>query len=314
MTAPVVLHTVFGNLAPRLSEKLDERLPEPIRVAETPEDSRDLLATAEVAVVGRFPEELLDVADELRWLQATSAGVDFLDLDALAANGVAVTNASGVHAQPAAEQVFGYLATVERKLDVAAENKRRGVWERYSPGELAGKTLGVVGLGAIGTRVAELGQAYGMEVVGTKRDPSTAPAAVDEVYSPDDLREVLTRVDYLVLACPLTDETEHLIGREQLRAMDDDAVLVNVARGGVVDQDALVRALQYRTIRAAALDVFEEEPLPPDSPLWDLSNAIVTPHTVGATPRYAERMAEIFADNFEAYREGGVDALDNRVV
>ncbi len=311
MDEPVVLHTVQEWLGEDLAAELDGRVP--VRTAATPGESRDLLADAEVAITGRLPEDLVDAAGGLTWLQAISAGVDHLALDALAERDVAVTTAAGVHAQPAAEQVFGCLLTVERGLDEAAANQRRGVWERYSPGELAGGTLGVVGLGAIGTRVAELGRAFDMEVVGTKRDPSDAPDAVDEVYAPGDLRTVLTRVDYLVLACPLTEETRGLIGREQLRAMDDDAVLVNVARGEVVDQDALVRALQYRWIGAAALDVFEEEPLPPDSPLWDLSNAIVTPHVAGSTPRYAERLADLIAGNYEAYREDGVDALENRV-
>ncbi|PSP78914.1 D-2-hydroxyacid dehydrogenase [Halobacteriales archaeon QS_1_68_20] len=311
MDEPAVLHTVQEWLGEDLAAELEGRVP--VRVATTPEQSRDLLADAEVAITGRLPGKLVDAAGGLTWLQAISAGVDHLALDELVERGVAVTNAAGVHAQPAAEQVFGYLLTVERGLDEAVDNQRRGVWERYSPGELAGKTLGVVGLGAIGSRVAEVGQAFGLEVVGTKRDPSDAPDAVDEVYGPDDLRPVLTRSDYLVLACPLTEETRGLIGRGELRAMDGDAVLVNVARGAVIDQDALVRALQYRWIRAAALDVFEEEPLPPESPLWDLSNAFVTPHVAGSTPRYAERLADIIAENYAAYRERGVEALQNRV-
>jgi phosphoglycerate dehydrogenase-like enzyme len=308
----VILHSVPRSLADGLVEELDGRVP--VTVAETPEQSRRRLADAEVALTGRFDADLLADADELAWLQAMSAGVDHLDHDALGERGVALTTAAGVHAEPAAEQVFGYLLTLARRLDVAAENRRRGVWERYEPGELAGDTLGVVGLGAIGTRVAELGRAFRMDVVGTKRDPTDAPDAVDEAYEPDDLHEVLRAADYLVLACPLTDETRGLIGREELRAMADDAVLVNVARGAVVDEHALVRALQYGGIGAAALDVFADEPLPAESPLWDLSNAIVTPHVAGSTPRYAERLADVFADNYRRYRDGGVEALDNRVL
>lgn len=314
MVTPVILHTTFGNMAPELADELTARLDEPPQVAETPEESHDLLSSAEVAIAGRFPDEFLESANDLRWLQAMSAGVDFIDQEAFVARGIALTNAAGVHPQPAAEQTFGCMLTFERQLHVAIENHRRGVWERYSPGELAGKTLGVVGLGAIGARIAELGQAFGMTVIGTKRDTASVPASVDEVYAPADLREVLTRSEYLVLACPLTEDTRGMIGEEQLRAMKSDAVLVNVARGGVVDQDALVRALQYRHIRGAALDVFEEEPLPADSPLWDLSNVLVTPHVAGSTPRYAERLAEIFVRNYERYLETGVDELENRVI
>jgi phosphoglycerate dehydrogenase-like enzyme len=192
--------------------------------------------------------------------------------------------------------------------------KERGVWERVTGGgELAGKTVGIVGLGAIGTRVAELAQAYRMTVIGTKRDPATAPDAVDEAFGPAGLGELLDRADYLVLACPLTEETEGLIGSTELRRMDDEAVLVNIARGEVVDQDALVRSLQYHSIRGAGLDVFAEEPLSPDSELWDLSNVVITPHNAGSTPRYAERLAGIFAANYERYQTGGVEALENRV-
>jgi phosphoglycerate dehydrogenase-like enzyme len=313
MNDPVVTHTVPEEMRDELLAELDGRVP--VRVAHTATETRELLADAEVAVTGRFDADVLDAAPDLRWLQAMSAGVDYLPLDDLASAGVALTSAAGVHGEPIGEQVLGYLLTFERDLHVAHRNKTRGVWERdVDAGELAGKTVGVVGLGAIGSRVAELAQAFRMEVLGTKRDPSSAPDAVDEAFAPDGLETVLRRSDYLVLACPLTDETRGLIGSEQLRLLGPDGVLVNVARGEVVEQDALVRALQNRYVRGAALDVFEEEPLPAESTLWDLSNVVVTPHMAGSTPCYAERLADIFADNHAAYRESGVDALDNRVV
>ena len=300
-----------------MRDPLPDHLPDDlaVRVATSPEESLDLAAAAEVVISGRLPDGLLEAAPELRWVQAMSAGVDYLPLDDLAEHGVALTTASGVHAEPIGEQVLGYMTAFERGLHEAMHQQHRGVWERVGGGgELAGKTVGVVGLGAIGTRVAELARAYRMEVLGTKRDPTTAPDAVDEAFGPDGLGELLDRSDYLVLACPLTDETRGLIGRQELRRLDDEAVLVNIARGEVVDQDALVRSLQNHGIGGAGLDVFEEEPLPPDSVLWDLSNVIVTPHNAGSTPRYAERLAGLFAENYESYREAGVDALANRAV
>lgn len=312
MADPVVLHTAWSGV----SENLDEELPVDlsVRVAETREESLDLVADADVVLAGRLPDEVLDAAGELRWVQALSAGVDFLPLDALAERGVALTSAAGVHAEPIGEQVLCYMTMFERRIHETMRHQHRGVWERPTGGELAGKTVGIVGLGAIGSRVAELARAYRMTVIGTKRDPTTAPDAVDEAFGPDGLGELLDRSDYLVLSVPLTDETRGLIGSRELRRLDDDAVLVNVARGEVVDQAALVRALQYRTIRGAGLDVFEEEPLPPESVLWDLENVVLTPHNGGSTPRYAERAADIFAANYRAYREEGVEALDNRVV
>jgi phosphoglycerate dehydrogenase-like enzyme len=311
MTDAVVLHSIPTSMR----EEIPDHLPDDVavRVATTPEESRELLAGAEVAVTGRFDEAWLENADELRWLQAMSAGVDYLPLDAFEDHGVALTSAAGVHAEPIGEQVLAYMTIFERRLHETMRHQRRGVWERVGgAGELAGKTVGIVGLGAIGSRVAELAQAYRMEVIGTKRDPSTAPDAVDEAADPDGLGELLDRSDYLVLACPLTEETRGLVGRQELERLDDEAVVVNVARGEVIDQDALVRALQYHSIRGAGLDVFEEEPLPADSLLWDLENVVLTPHMAGLTPHYGERLGALFAENLAAYEDGGVDALDNR--
>jgi len=194
---------------------------------------------------------------------------------------VVLTSAAGVHAEAIAQQVVGYLLAFERGLHRAWRQQSRGVWKSFRPGELGGATLGVVGLGSIGGRTAELVSAFDVTVVGTKRDPSTAPAAADAVYSPDGLYEVLPESDYLLISCPLTDETRGLIGADALDALSDDAVLVNVARGAIVDQDALTRALQGGSLGGAALDVFEEEPLPAESPLWELSNVVVTPHNAG---------------------------------
>lgn len=314
MTEPVILHSVPREMAVDFRDTLDGRVR--TRWAETEAETREYLANAEMVVTGRFDEDWLAEAPELRWMQTISAGVDYLELDAFAEAGVAVTTAAGVHAEPIGEQVLGYMLAFERELLESWQNKSRGVWERPSGGELAGKTVGIVGLGAIGSRVAELASAFRMDVIGTKRDPSEAPHAVDEVFGPGeaDLRTVLGRSDYLVIACPLTEETEGLIGRAELRAMPGDAVLVNIARGEIVDQHALLRALQYRGIRGAALDVFEEEPLPPESELWDLSNVIITPHMAGSTPKYAERLADIVERNLDAFQSEGVDALDNRVV
>lgn len=310
-----ILHSVRESPAEKLASAVRERVPDlDLTVARTPPESEQAIEDAEVVLTLRLPENLLDAADRLEWVQALSAGVDHYDLDRLRAAGIALTNASGVHAEPIAEQVLGYLLAFERGILQGIRQQERGVWERYTGGELQGKTLGVVGLGAIGTRVAELGDAFGMTTVGTKRDPSTAPEVVEEAFGPDEHWEVLTRSDYVVLACPLTDETRELIGSDELRAMGDDAVLVNIARGAVVDEEALTRALQQDLIGGAALDVFEEEPLPKESVLWDLSNVLVTPHMGGSTPHYWERCAALFARNYSRFVDGELEALENRVV
>ena len=310
----LVTNRVGDDAAAELSSRIRDAVSDAtVVVAGTPPETRDRLPDAEIVVTTRFPADLLPVAGDLRWIQALSAGVDSYDLDAISEAGVALTNASGVHAEPIGEQVFGYVLAFERNLHRGMRQQARGVWESYGAGELRGKTLGVIGVGAIGTRVAELGQAFGMDVLGLKRTPEEIDA-VDEMFGPDDRYELLHRADYAVLAVPLTDETEGMIGREELDTMPDDAVLVNIGRGALVDEGALELALQQGWIGGAALDVFEDEPLPADSPLWDLSNVIVTPHMAGSTPRYWERCASLFVENYGRYREDGADALKNRIV
>ena len=317
MPDAVIHHSVYGTHwldAGALRAAIEEQEPAlSVAVAHTPAELRDLLAEADVLLTSFLDPSVLDEVS-VRWIQAPSAGVDMLDLDALRARDVLLTSAAGAHAQPVAEQVLGYMLAFERRLDEAIAMRERGVWERFTGGELGGKTLGVVGLGAIGRRTAELAAAFGMDVVGTKADPSEDVAPVDRVYGPEDLPAVLLDSDYVVLACPLTEETEGLIGREELGLMAEESVLVNVARGPVVEEAALVTELQQRGIRGAALDVFATEPLPADSTLWDLSNVVLTPHNAGASPRLADRIADIFVENDAAFRDGEHGQMHNRVL
>ena len=314
----LVHHSIWGTHwipAGDLEAAITERLPEvQLDVARTPSESATLIEDAEILLSSFAEPSLLDRAKNLEWIQAMSAGVDTLDLDDLRMRDVLLTSAAGAHAQPIAEQTLGYMLTFERRLDDAIEMRRSGSWERFTGGELAGKTLGIVGLGEIGRRTASFADVIGMDVVGTKRDTDIEIPGVDRIHPPDELESVLVESDYLLVACPLTEETRGLIGRIELGVLPDQAVLLNVARGEVVEQDALVSALQWGVIRGAALDVFAQEPLPADSPLWDLSNALLTPHNAGVSPRLPDRTAEIFADNYEAYAAGDLDALRNRVL
>lgn len=311
-------HTVDAShwsSADDLREAIETTVPDvDLRIARTPPESMELLDSAEVVLAAFLPSSFLDNAPNLGWVQALSAGVDFFDLDALEDREIVLTSAAGVHAEPVAEQVLGYMLLFERRIHTGIRQQSRTVWERYEGGEIRGKTLGIIGLGAIGERIASYGRAFDMTVIGTKRRPETAPDAVDEAFPPDELFEVLKRSDYLVVACPLTEETRGLLGRKELTAMKSDAVLINIARGEIVDEDALTRVLQQNVIRGAALDVFSEEPFPDDSPLWNLSNVVMTPHMAGSTPAKSERIAEIFATNFDAYVNDDPDAFVNRVV
>jgi phosphoglycerate dehydrogenase-like enzyme len=298
-----------------LRDHVEDALPEvDLELATDHDDARERIPGAEVVIEHGITDDLLARADALEWLQSLSAGVDRYDLDALAEQDVILTNVSGVHANPIAEHVLALALAFERRLPRAMEQQRDHEWRRFPAGELRGSTLGVVGVGAIGGRVAELASAVGMDVLGVKRDTSTYNDAVDEIHPPEALHTVLGRSDYVVLACPLTEETEGMIGAEELASIGADGVLINVARGAVVDREALVTQVQEGYLGGAALDVTDPEPLPRESPLWDSSDVILTPHMAGGSPEFPRRCAEIFAENYRRYVDGEREAMRNRVV
>jgi phosphoglycerate dehydrogenase-like enzyme len=186
---------------------------------------------------------------------------------------------------------------------VKAQAERR--WERRGRlGELEGATLGVIGVGAIGAKLAEKARGVGMRVLGLRRDPARACPNVEHMFGPDGLHALLAQADWVAITAALTPETQGLFGAAELAAMKPGAYLINIGRGAIVDEQALIAALRDGGIGGAGLDVFEHEPLPDDSPLWTLKNVIVTPHFAGATPHYAERVTDIFVDNLARYRRG----------
>jgi phosphoglycerate dehydrogenase-like enzyme len=315
----VVLSYTFPPESPGtvddLAAGIRERCPDvDLRRATDRDDLIACASDAEVIVEHGLPGAVLDRAAALSWVQSLSAGYGRYDRDRLREMGVALTTVSGAHAPAIAQQTLAYLLLFERNLLQGLRQADRHEWRRYPAGELTGRTLGVVGVGAIGGRVADLGAACGMEVLGLRRHPERGHPNVDEMVGPDDLHALLGRADYVVLACPLTDETRGLIDGAALSTMRTGTVLVNVARGAVVDQDALVDALTAGDLRGAALDVADPEPLPRDSPLWDLSNVVVTPHNAGGSQHFPERCADVFARNYERYVAGDLDDMENRVV
>jgi phosphoglycerate dehydrogenase-like enzyme len=259
-----------------------------------------------------MPDNWRQLAPKLRWLQCSGAGVDGLlptgVLDA--GSGVIVTTATGIHAATISEYVFGSILMFNRNWLEMVHLRDRHVWPRsaswYNLGarELVDQTLGVVGLGSIGRRVAQLGRAFGMQILATRRtvNPGAEDPDVDRLYPMEQLQELLSLSDYIVLAVPLTAETEKLIGEAELRVMRPHAYLVNVARGRIIDEAALIRALQERRIAGAGLDVTEEEPLPAHSPLYSMPNVILTPHISGLSVYYDKRLTALFADNLQRYR------------
>lgn len=312
----LLLHEVpHGGDPAHLAAEIEHQAPAVNLVrAESYDDAIEKIETASIVITRELTPELLDHADRLDWIQALNAGVDSYDLDRIEERGVVLTNASGVHANPIAEQVLGYMLVFERNLHYGFDQQVSREWHHYTGGELRGGTLSVLGVGDIGARIAELGSALGMTVLGTKRSLDAVPDAVDEIYPPSDTHHVLSRGDYVVVACPLTERTEGMIGPEAFASMKPDAVLINIGRGPIVDGDALVAALRKGRIRGAALDVTEPEPLPQTSPLWELSDVIITPHMAGSTPHYWKRSAEIFATNYTRYLDGEFESFVNRII
>ena len=275
---------------------------------------RELLDQAEVlfGIPGDSAAGLAEVAalPRLRWVHATSAGagevVRTAKLPAEALERVAITTSSGVHAIPLAEfAVLGLLA-IAKELPRFAEDQRARAWpELRSPlRELDGQTLFLVGLGEIGRETARLAKAFGMRTVGIRRSRKPPPEHVDEVHGPDRLAELAGRADAMVVSLPLTGETAGMIGRAVIERLPPSCIFVNVGRGGVVDEPALVEALRAGRIAGAVLDVFATEPLPQDSPLWDLPNVLVTPHAVALSARENQRIAELFVANLRRYLDG----------
>lgn len=313
----VILHTVsasHGHDEDAEHATLEDVLGIDIAVAKTSAESKALIQDAEIVIGWGISEDLIDAAENLRWVQALSSGVDYYPLDRLRSEGIVLTNVAGIHARPVAEQVFGYMLMFSRRLHRGLRQQRESRWERYEGIELTGKTLGIVGVGEIGSRVAEIAQAFDMTVLGTRRDHETVPDGVDEMFGSDQLYEVLPRSDYVLLSCPLTEETRGMIGAEELGVMKNSAVLINVARGGLVDYGSLTKALQQKEISGAGLDVFPEEPYDPTVPLWNLSNVVMTPHMAGSTPHKPARVADVFSKNYRAFTEGDLDAMPTRVV
>ncbi|MDR5709673.1 MAG: D-2-hydroxyacid dehydrogenase, partial [Armatimonadota bacterium] len=272
-----------------------------LRVVPRPE-ALDHAVEAEVWVGWDLPEGTLERAERLRWVHSTAAGVENL-LPKLAGRDVLLTNSRGIHAIPMAEHVLGCLLVFARNLHLAFRHQVHRRWQPEPGGELWGATVGILGLGAIGQEVARRCRAFGARVVGLRRTAAPVPE-VEEVYGPEGLEAVLRRSDYVVLTLPLTPQTRGLIGAQELGWMKPGAVLVNVGRGALLDERALVEALRSGRLRGAALDVFETEPLSPEHPLWDLPNVLITPHVSGNSPRYMDRAIPLFCDNLRRYLRG----------
>jgi phosphoglycerate dehydrogenase-like enzyme len=260
-----------------------------------------------------LPLDLMNAATRLKWFQVITAGVDRLAREGLLTRGFTVTKVSGLAAPAIAEYVMGTILMLCKGLHTSVRDQEAHQWNFRFTAELRGKTCGIVGMGAIGREVARRARPFGMRVIASRRRaaPGETDPDCDLLLPHSDLERVLAESDYAVLCIPLTHETAGIIGAKELAAMKPGASLINIARGAVVDQDALIAALRSGALASAALDVVDPEPLPTDSPLWDMPNVILTPHISGAVEGYGHRAADIFIANLRRYVNGL--PLDNLV-
>ena len=249
----------------------------------------------------------------LKWIHTYSAGVErLLSNENFRRSDILLTNSRGIHGIPMAEHILGTMLSFSRCLIEAWENQKAHQWKRLTaPDELYGKTAAVVGLGSIGREVSKHLKNVGMRVVAVKRKKTTEPF-VDELFDTEHLGEALSKADYVIVALPLTPQTHQLFDSRAFNMMKETAFFINVSRGDVVNEDDLVDALSSKRIRGASLDVFAEEPLPEDSPLWDVENLYITPHHSSISPMYLDRSLKIFRNNLQIFpqRIGMLNVVD----
>jgi D-2-hydroxyacid dehydrogenase (NADP+) len=278
------------------------------------------IGEADVLVIsGLWQSTLLERVAKLRYVQSIGAGTDQFPREELAARGIRLASARGVNYRAVSEHAMALILALARRLPEARDNQAKRHWRGMigdlgaREDELGGKTLVVVGLGQIGSRLAELAKAFDMRVVGLRRNPGAGKGAADSVRAMGDLVAVLPEADYVALCCPLTPETEELIDMTALGRMKASSYLINVARGRVVCEAALIDALAGRRIAGAGIDVTVEEPLPANSPLWEMPQVLITPHTAGETRRYEDNVIDILEENLGRLWRGET-ALRNQIV
>ena len=272
-----------------------------------------------VSVSGMWKNDIIPHATRLKFVQSISSGMDQYSRELLGAKGIRLASAAGVNARAVAEHALALILAVFRRLPEARDNQHKKVWRgmlgdlTQREDELGGKTLLIVGMGRIGSHLAKLAKAFDMKVIGIRRDPKAGTNGAHEIYAMDDLVTLVPQADIVALTCALTPETTGLMSAAAFAAMKPSSVFVNVARGKVADETALIKTMEGNKIWAAALDVTAEEPLPAASPLWTLPNVFVTPHTAGETRAYEDNVIDILIENLDRLWRGEA-TLRNQVL
>lgn len=315
------LNIHFAHVAYQMEPTFAERnIPVEYKQSWSVEETKANLGDTDVLVLSGFwQNDMLDLAPNLHYIQSIGAGYDQFPLDELRSRGIRLANASGVNKNAVSEHAISLILAFTRQLHTGRDNQRNHMWRSMiaeipkREDELGGKTLLIFGMGEIGSRVAKIAKAFDMNVIAVKRNPATAQGPADEVHPTSEWMSLVPKADFVVLTCPLTPETANIVDASVLSAMKPSAYLINVARGGCVDQEALIQGLTNGEIAGAGIDVTVEEPLAEDSPLWDMENVIITPHTGGETQMYEENVLDILVENLERLWRGETE-LRNQII
>jgi len=294
------------ELPDRFLHRLQENYPhlEWVRCTDREKLLESLKETEILLTFFQCSRKMLDAAPRLRWIQAISAGVDYMALEEIGHRGILLTNGRGIHKIHMAEYAIAAMINLARGFHLMLRNQLQKKWERSVPQqEIYGATVGIIGLGAIGGEIARRAAFMGMRVIGVKRSPEPFEH-VDAVYGPEEMEVVFQQSDYVVNLLPNTPSTQKLIDRRFFDLMKPTASFINIGRGQTVNEADLIEALRSRKIKAMVSDVYYTEPLPEDSPLWDLDNVILTPHICGGSPQYMARAMEIIEHNLKVYLSG----------
>ncbi|PAE38838.1 D-2-hydroxyacid dehydrogenase [Bacillus sp. 7884-1] len=306
----VITHTLEQNLIDQIIEIIPDWT---IIIGKDREIWQEHILDAEIIAGWKkgIEKDCLTPHSKLRWLQTWSAGVDSLPLETLESRNITVTSANGVHAYPISETIYALMLSLTRKIHSYVKNQQERKWHHSDMKlEMHEKTVGIIGVGTIGKEAAKIAKAFGMKVLGV-RHSGKQQEFVDEMFTTNQLDAVLPKCDYVVVTLPLTKETNRLFGAKQFDLMKSSAFFINIGRGEIVVEGDLISALQRGQIAGAGLDVFEQEPLTVDSPLWEMENVIITPHTSGSTEHYNQRVIEnILIPNLQNYISGNQPSVN----
>jgi phosphoglycerate dehydrogenase-like enzyme len=276
-------------------------------VVEVSDPKAALKHASDADIIAGFPATIppLGGAKNLKWLHSFSAGVDRVLKPEVLQSSVLVSNSSGIHRTPIAEHVIGFMLLFTRRFYQTFKNQENHIWNKDDAlGELRGKTVLIVGMGEIGTEIARLVHAFGASPIAVARTRKAKPAFVDELKTAAALALLLPRADFVVAALPYTKDTHHYFAMREFKRMKRAAIIINIGRGALINESELIEALRKKIIKGAALDVTEAEPLPKESPLWDMENVIITPHHSGLSEKYMDRAIDLFCKNLSAFLNG----------